>query len=191
MAEALLRSKAGDRFDVRSAGVFASDGGTAASETIEALSEKGIDFDHKSKRLDEALVRWADVILTMSEDHKRTVQEQFSDSTDKVYTLKEYAGDDVQQRENWSRLQASYAEMETKRAFYRTGLEGGRLAKKEARKVEREIIALEKEIQTLEGNLPSFDISDPFGGTAGQYRQIRDELGMWLDRFIEKESAGD
>jgi protein-tyrosine phosphatase len=175
MAEALLRAKAGDRFNVRSAGVFAIDGGPAAREAVQVLSEKGIDDHHQSKKLDEALIRWADVILTMTESHKRTVGEQFPESAGKVYTLKEYADDDPKTAKKWEKLEACYAELETKRALEQN----------------ENIDLLEKEIRALEASLPSCDIPDPFGSSLDQYRTVCAEIEKYLDQLVKKEEGKD
>lgn len=176
MAEALLRAKAGERFGVRSAGVFAADGIPAAGDAIQALSERGVDFSgHKSRRLDLDSARWADVILTMTKDHKRSVQQQFPETAGKVYTLKEYSDDDPEVKKIWERLEACYAELEIERALSH----------------QKEVEDLETERARLEQRLPSYDISDPFGGSAGGYRAACDEIEHWVELLVKKEDAGD
>lgn len=175
MAEALLRAKAGDRFDVRSAGVFAVDGGPAAHEAVQVLSERGIDCHHQSKKLDEALIRWADVILTMTESHKHAVGVRFPESAGKVYTLKEYTDDDPETAQKWEKIETYYAELETKRAL----------------KQQENIDWLEKEIRALEASLPSSDIADPFGNNIDQYRTVCAEIEKCLDQLVKKEDKKD
>lgn len=191
MAEALLRAKAGDRFEVRSAGIYAVDDGEAAAETKQALSAKGIDLKHTTRRLVEEQVRWADGILTMTEEQKRAVQQQFPDHIDKTHTLKEYTDDGTMSRENWQRLQSTYAELETKRALYRSGVEQKRLSGQEAKQLERAIAEMEKEIQTLEADRLSHNIHDPIGGSSDQYQNICDEIERLVEHFIAKERAAD
>ncbi|HEX7065616.1 MAG TPA: low molecular weight protein arginine phosphatase [Bacillales bacterium] len=176
MAEALLRAKAGDRISVRSAGVFAADGIPAAGEAIQALAEKGIDFpEHESRRLDSDLAGWADVILTMTESHKRSVQQQFPQTAGKVYTLKEYSDDGPEAKQIWRELESCHAELEIQRALSH----------------HEEVADLEEKIAALEKSLPSHDISDPFGGNAGDYRAVCEEIEHWINLLIRKEEAGD
>lgn len=191
MAEALLRAKAGDRFEVRSAGTFAVDGGEAATETKQALAAKGIELKHTTRKLDGDQVIWANVVLTMTEDQKRAVQQQFPDHIYKVHTLKEYTDDGAQSQRKWHRLQSVYAELETKRALYRAGVDHGRFSEQEVEHSENEIRELENEIQTLEEDRPSHNIDDPFGRSSDQYRNICDEIEKWVERFIAKERAND
>ncbi|HEU5140686.1 MAG TPA: low molecular weight protein arginine phosphatase [Bacillales bacterium] len=176
MAEALLRAKAVDQISVRSAGVFAVDGSSAAGEAVQALSEKGIDFQgHMSRRLDGELARWADVILTMTENHKRSVQSQFPETAGRVYTLREYSDDDQKAKQALRDLESCYAELEIQRSLSH----------------HEEVGALEEKIAALEKALPSHDISDPFGGNAGDYRAVCEEIEHWIDLLVRKEGAGD
>lgn len=176
MAEALLQAKAGDRFRVRSAGVFAIEGSPAAGDATQALSEKGVSLSgHKSRRLDLDSARWADVILTMTESHKRSVQQQFPETAGKVYTLREYSDDDPEIKKTWERLEACYAELEIQRALSHR----------------KEVRDLEEETARLEQALPSYDISDPFGGTAEDYRTACEEIEHWIELLVKKEDAGD
>jgi len=93
MAEALFRAKAnGQEWEVRSAGVAAFDGQSASAHAIEVLRERGIDTEHKSSSLSEELVDWADLILTMTESHKRAVLSIFPAAQSKVHTLREFVG---------------------------------------------------------------------------------------------------
>lgn len=176
MAEALLRAKANGRFAVRSAGVLAAAGYPAAGEASRVLQNQGISLQqHHSKPLDQALVDWADVILTMTQHHKSSVLQQFPESIDKVYMLKEYADDNVDVKRTWQKLEACYAELETERALSHSD----------------NVEALQEEIRILEARLPNYDISDPFGGSVEEYQAVCKEIDQWLDRLIKKEGAED
>lgn len=95
MAEGLLRdmaSKKGIDINVNSAGTFAFDGEEVSMEAVEVMKEEGIDISkHKARILHRDLVESADLILTMSKNHKRQLLNKYDDIADKVYTLKEYA----------------------------------------------------------------------------------------------------
>lgn len=175
MAEALLRAKGGGRFDVRSAGVSAAGGQPAAGAATRVLADQGISLEHRSKQLNASLVDWADVILTMTQHHKSIALQQFPESIGKVYMLKEYADDNVEVKRIWKKLEVCYAELETERSL----------------KNHDKVKTLEKEIHRLEAELPSYDISDPFGGSLEEYHTVCEEIGHWLDRLIKKEGAED
>jgi arsenate reductase (thioredoxin) len=63
MAAALMRRHAGDRIDVRSAG--SQPANEVNPVAIEALAELGIDHSAEPRKLDDAVVREADVVVTM------------------------------------------------------------------------------------------------------------------------------
>lgn len=76
---------------IESAGLFANVGGTASDEAIEALDNMGIDLTfHQTKPITEELIEKSDIILAMTQAHKELLKPM---AGDKVYTLKEYAGD--------------------------------------------------------------------------------------------------
>lgn len=91
MAEALLKHKKKD-IEVQSAGLFAFDGGRANEHAIQALKEKGISCEHAPQQVNEALLNWADVVLTMTDQHKESLHAQFSAYAHKVHTLKPFVG---------------------------------------------------------------------------------------------------
>lgn len=90
MAEAMMKSKAGNEINVKSAGVFATNGSAASPQTIQVLTEKGISSNHKSSFLSQELINWATYILTMASGHKQAITTRFPEIADKVYTLKEF-----------------------------------------------------------------------------------------------------
>ncbi len=92
MAEAILKHKA-PTYDVQSAGIFAGYGQSANDHAIQALDRKGISCNHSSQPVTRELLNWSDLILTMTEQHKRTLKADFPGIDDKIFTLKEYALD--------------------------------------------------------------------------------------------------
>src|SRR5699024_11534632 len=76
MAEALLRHK-DSSFEVKSAGVFAANGAPASEQAVIALERKGVELNHKSNLLDEELIEWADLILTMRKSKKKMIKHPY------------------------------------------------------------------------------------------------------------------
>lgn len=93
MAEAILASKNLAGIEVRSAGVFALDGASLSPQAKQVLEEQQIPFQHQATLLQKDDVEWADLILTMTEQHKDYLNERYPAAAGKVYTLKEYAGE--------------------------------------------------------------------------------------------------
>jgi protein-tyrosine phosphatase len=90
MAEALLRSRVGERIEVKSAGVQAFPNSQASEGTKAVLSEKGIEANHRSQLVTEELLEWADLILTMTSSHKQMIQTFYPHVKEYLFTLKEY-----------------------------------------------------------------------------------------------------
>jgi len=100
MAEALFRLAVAERLGcgpeeidqrgvvVTSAGLAAWAGGPASTGALEAVAELGADLrGHSSQPLTEALVRQADVILTMTASHRAALLGQFPEAGDRVAML--------------------------------------------------------------------------------------------------------
>ncbi|TKH49354.1 low molecular weight protein arginine phosphatase [Bacillus cereus] len=87
MAEALLHHHGGDKFEVQSAGVFAYPGSDASVHAKEALAEKGILIDHAAQQVNETLLDWADIVVTMTENHKQIVLGHYPSVEKKLNTL--------------------------------------------------------------------------------------------------------
>ena len=90
MAQAIFHSHNKDGMDVRSAGIYAMDGGDISENAKRVIRDANIDFTHFSRQVNEEDVRWADLILTMTTAHKQLVMQAFPFAADKIFTLKEY-----------------------------------------------------------------------------------------------------
>lgn len=81
-----------DKISVDSAGIYANLGTPATAPAIEVMDERGIDLKlHRSKKITPELLE-ADLILTMTLNHRNFIKNYYPELQDKVYTLKEYAG---------------------------------------------------------------------------------------------------
>lgn len=99
MAEAILKVKQLPNIQVRSAGIYALEGGEMSENARTVLAKENIQHHHVSKQINEQDIEWADLILTMTSAHKEMVLRAFQQSHHKTYTLKEYttpySGQDV------------------------------------------------------------------------------------------------
>lgn len=91
MAEAMLKSMDIPGVEVKSAGIYAENGGNASVNAMKVLDEFNIPHQHQSTQLNEELVIWSDYILTMTEGHKQAVAGRYPRAIEKTFTLKEFA----------------------------------------------------------------------------------------------------
>ncbi|QDP41670.1 low molecular weight protein arginine phosphatase [Radiobacillus deserti] len=179
MAEALLKKRRPD-FEVQSAGIFAGFGQRPSQGSVDALSAKGISLEHQSQPVTPDTLHWAEIVLTMTTQHKQSLVAQFPNYYDKIYTLKEYVLED--NSDAWEQLKKAYATLEEKRANI-LNKEGNFLRNEQMYdKLSTEI----EEIQRLESSLPNLDISDPFGGSLSVYQETLAEIEQYIDLLIKK-----
>lgn len=188
MAEALLREKSDDKVMVKSAGISAADGQPAHPYTQKVLENKGINLDHQSRALTGDLVGWADLILTMTENHKRMLLQEYPGALSKAFTLREYV--DQEDEEHWKAYHEAVAETEMKRAAFQSKLKDQSLSEVGIEKLHDEmeevLMSDMMKIQELERKLPDRDIADPFGGDEEVYRYTCEEIEQLLDKLIAK-----
>ncbi|MCT4619005.1 MAG: low molecular weight protein arginine phosphatase [Marinisporobacter sp.] len=80
---------------VISAGTAAIGGQQASKNAVRAMEEKGIDLkDHRATFITKELTQEADLILTMTRNHKNQLLYMEPKAKEKIYTLKEYTGGD-------------------------------------------------------------------------------------------------
>jgi protein-tyrosine phosphatase len=100
MAEMLFNEKIGksglaDQVKVLSAGIYAMGESPASEGARAAIARRGLDLTvHRSRQLLPEYVQAADIVLTMTESHKRAVAGLAPEAAGKVYTLAEYAGEE-------------------------------------------------------------------------------------------------
>jgi protein-tyrosine phosphatase len=100
MAERLMRRRVADKLGcdpeeleqqgvmVLSAGIAAMAGGRASCEAVEVVQEMGIALgDHESQPLSDRLVRFADLILTMTRGHREAILAQWPSAAPRVKLL--------------------------------------------------------------------------------------------------------
>lgn len=182
MAEALIKHKMPDA-DVESAGVFAGENQLANRQAIQVLQELDIDLNHRTQPVTDKLLLWADIVLTMTSQHKQALIMEHPDFQDKYFTLKEYVSD--ADKKVWDELKKKYADAQAKRSLF---IQKNKHMNE--RVLERQLIEHMKEdmeeIRRLEADLINYDISDPFGGDLRIYRETLDELDKHIDLLLKK-----
>jgi protein-tyrosine phosphatase len=103
MAELLLKKKLADKLEcdltqlkirVQSAGIAASQGSPAALQAVQVLDEQGLDLnDHTSQQLNYQFARDADLLLTLSNSHRRAIIGEWPEFEDKTFVLDPDGGD--------------------------------------------------------------------------------------------------
>lgn len=79
-----------------SAGVAALVGKPAAPQAVRAMDELGIDIGgHRARQVDGPMVRAADLVLTMTPDHRDALLKSFGESGVEIRTLPEYVTGDA------------------------------------------------------------------------------------------------
>ena len=99
LAEALLqhelkKKELGFKLQVSSAGLAVYAGERISEEVVLLLKKEQIDHDSQRlvKKLDQKLIKDADLILTMTTDQLHQVALRFPESSSKVYLLTAYSG---------------------------------------------------------------------------------------------------
>lgn len=100
MAAALMRQQLADRLGVAaeqleergllimSAGIAAMAGGSASPDAVRVMSERGLDLSrHESQPLSDRLVRFADVIYTMTRGHRDAILAQWPGAAARTFVL--------------------------------------------------------------------------------------------------------
>jgi len=94
IAEALLKAKLKAQKDikanVRSAGLSVIYGSKLSFETTEVIKRAGLKFRHTPTQLNQKLVDWADLILTMTNDHAEAIIS--ATNKNNVFSLGQFVG---------------------------------------------------------------------------------------------------
>jgi len=98
IAEGIFRRRVreaeeGDDWQVMSAGTWTEEGRKLDYGTLTLLESTGIDMrGHRSREVNEGLIKAADIIFTMEEGQKEALEVEFPAESDKVYLLSEIQG---------------------------------------------------------------------------------------------------
>ncbi|QUL54602.1 low molecular weight protein arginine phosphatase [Paenibacillus tritici] len=172
MAEGLLRKLAKERgmdVEVRSAGVSAVPGTSMSRHAVGILQDEGIHDRIVSSQLSGEAVAWADLVLTLTGAHKRHLLHYFPEAVTKTYTLKEYVQTQESVDADIRELDSLYAEAELNLALG----------------TEPDAAGMQRMIE-IRQRIPSFDISDPFGGSREDYELAAAEIRTALYGLLDK-----
>ncbi|WP_157812087.1 low molecular weight protein arginine phosphatase [Alteribacter populi] len=199
LAEAIFKEKTKGNsigFEARSAGIHAMEGMPISEGSKAALQERGLAHDHQSQSVTPKLLDWADIVLTMTQGHKRRIIELFPERHHQVYTFNEFVNDDPDLQKNKEKLDHELAQLEMKRAQFLTENQGkidqynaNKGINKQQnlkRKLLDEIKPHQEAIDELTAKLPSEDIADPFGGDKAIYLETLAEVEAAMDKLIKK-----
>ncbi|BCV23041.1 low molecular weight protein arginine phosphatase [Moorella sp. Hama-1] len=206
MAAALAAHLAATRSldaNITSAGLAAREGEPATPAAVQALAEMGLDLSsHRARQLTAAMVKEADLILTMEAGHRERILRDYPAARGKTFTLKEYVQGPVDPALVRRRLELAgeiaAREQEFTAAHRRELEELDREAdsieerrQKEARRrqLEAELAAglkpLLAELARLQA-AADLDIADPYGRSLEVYRATARELGQLIGQALDK-----
>lgn len=110
------------------------------------MRDEGVNDTITSSQLSGELLSWADLVLTLTQSHKRHVLHYFPKAVSKTFTLKEYVQDEEAVRRDLEELDSLYAGTELAASLGQ----------------EPEAADLQRIIE-IRQRIPSADIMDPFG----------------------------
>lgn len=93
----ILRERGIDpqEYRIATAGLAALTGCSASPGAIRAMRLEGLDISgHRSRVFQQNMMEEADVVLTMTDGHRRLILDLCGQGGGKVYTLAEFAGED-------------------------------------------------------------------------------------------------
>jgi protein-tyrosine-phosphatase len=90
-----LASRSFPGCEVSSAGLMAF-ASPASPNAVEALARRGLDIGaHVSRMVTQQMLIDADIVLALADDHKDALARNYPDMGEKIFTLGEFAGEDV------------------------------------------------------------------------------------------------
>lgn len=92
MQDLLNKKNLSQHFSIGSAGLAAQVGSGASLYALQIMEERGLDlYKHQATQVTPELLAQADLILTMTSGHKKVISHVMPEVQNKVYTLKEWA----------------------------------------------------------------------------------------------------
>ncbi len=207
IAKGIIKEKGADKkVRVVSAGTSVIPDSKAADCAVHVMEERGLDLKkHTAKQLTPELIEDADLVLTMTRNHKQHVLTMVPDAQEKVFTLKEYVRNLNSQEEVEEKLIALAGRLEDREvSFYDENKGEIDSLKKQQKQLKEQLLNVEKKIQDwhirfheftkkerealkkLEEQMLDIDVYDPVGQPIQIYMECADELEENLKIIIEK-----
>lgn len=212
MAEAIaaqIISENKDKFGnitVASAGTHALEGMPPAKQAMIVGNEVGLPIkNHRSRAITLELIETADLILTMTNSHKQQILNLVPEAEGKTFLLKEFSANLETMEDLYNKAQEIYSRIEKKqKAFYQKykstldELEKRKLHLEEQLDVViseigkwesllyQETYREQQELEKLQRNLSSMEVSDPFGQPVEVYKECFNELYKEIAIALEK-----
>lgn len=203
MAEGIMKELLKDQ-DVRiiSAGTSVLMSGPANNKAIEVMREMGIDITtHKSQAVTVDMIKEADVILTMTENHKEDILDLHPAAKEKVFTLKEFASreydigsqkildleDKIDDKKNIyldSHLDEIHGLMTRKKLLENEIQEIDNLLEEHKSKIKEFVRRDYEKLSQLEDI--SLDIPDPYGKDLAEYRSTANIIKEYIEEIAKK-----
>jgi protein-tyrosine phosphatase len=216
MAEALLRKMLtedlGEKaatIQVVSAGTGAVNGDIAPQNAIEVMEREGIDLrGHRARKISTELINAADLVLTMTLEQKKEVLKLVPNSTNKIFTLAEFAAGIRELEGLIDNAESLRRTLEQKRSKF-LEREGPKLEELRQRnqelsrqmraldeelskieqQMERETMNEKRDLEQVQSKLKDLEIPDPFGMNIDAYKvcaaQIKEKLKAVVTRIKE------
>ncbi len=90
----LCKTAGGADYQIESAGLLARDGQPASPEAVKVMREQGIDISsHRSTGLKESHIQNANLILTMTANHRDYIHRLWPEKVNTTYAICEFLGD--------------------------------------------------------------------------------------------------
>src|SRR5690625_3837754 len=183
MAEHLLKHRVA-HVDVQSAGIYSIDNQHDNEYAEQVIEEKGIQMNHRSQSVTEDLLRCADLVLTMTAQHKHSLMIESHHYNENYIKLKKY--ESTADQSNIKQLTKTYKDIEKKRTIFTQKYEQKYSVNKLNERILDTFKNEIKHIQDLEKNIVDSNIADPFGGNLETYRQTLHELDKYITKLIKK-----
>jgi len=197
IAKGIIKEKdAEKRVKVVSAGTSVIPDSKAPECAVNVMEERGLDLKkHTAKQLTPELIEEADLVLTMTRNHKQHVLTMVPKAQEKVFTLKEYVRNLDSQEEVEEQLIDLAGRLEDKEVeFYKENKNEIDSLKKQQKQLKEQLLNVEKKIQDwhirfhastkreredlkrLEEQMLDIDVYDPIGQPIQVYEECADEL---------------
>ena len=206
IAKGIIQKRdAGKKVRVVSAGTSVIPDSKAAESAIAVMGERGLDLNkHTARQLTPELIEEADLVLTMTRNHKQHVLTMVPHAQDKVFTLKEYVRNQTSHAEVEDTIIELASKLDKKELkFYEENKAEINSLKEEQKQLKEKLQIVEKKIQDwhirfheytkferealkkFEEQILDIDVCDPIGHPIKVYKECADEIECCLNIIID------